>query len=146
MALKKADDTKDEKDVTKEPVVKETAKDEVVKEAVVQETQTTAPSTTVEPTEPAAPAVVPKTEKELEDEKRVADEFAQKRLDDEAAAREQAGKPPVKRLELVPVENLRPTDFFQASTGKWIKGGATENLLDDGWLENHVKAKLLKRL
>lgn len=104
------------------------------------------PALQVEPTEPPADPVVQKTEKQIQEEKDAEAAQAQQRLDDEAAVREQAGKPVKKELRLVPVENLRPTAFMQPSTGKWIKGGETENLLDDGWLENHVKAKLLKLL
>ncbi len=141
MALEPQDQKDDAatKTVASEPVV-ETP---VTTETVVQQT---APAVVVEPTEPAAAPVVQKTEAELADEKRLRDEFEQKRLDDEAAVREQAGKPAKKELRLVEVENLRPTAFMQASTGKWIQGHSTETLLDDGWLENQVKAKLLKRL
>lgn len=141
MALKKADD-KDEK-ATPE---KATPTEAGTGDAGTQTQANTAPAVIVEPTEPAAEPVVQKTEKELQDEKDAVDQQAADRLADENAVREQAGKPAKKELTLVPVENLRPTAFMQPSTGKWIKGGATENLLDDGWLANHVKAKLLKLL
>jgi len=141
MALKKADEQKDEQ--VKTPAVADT-------NAAAAEPGTVdlanSPALKVEPTEPESPAVIEKTAAELAQEKKDQDEFEQKRLDDEAAVREQAGLPAKKELRLVPVENLRPTPFMQYSTGKWIQGHATENLLDDGWLENHVKAKLLKRL
>lgn len=133
MALKKADED-----------TQKTAPEKVEPTADAQTPAAPAPAVVVEPTEPAAPPVVKKTEKELQDEKDAADEQAAQRLADENAVREQAGKPEKKELKLVAVENLRPTAFMQPSTGKWIKGGATENLLDDGWLANHVKAKLLK--
>lgn len=138
MALKKNDD-KGEQVVEKkdEPTGGDTG---------VQTNVADAPALQVEPTEPAADPAVQKTDKELQDEKDAEAAQEQQRLDDEAAVRAQEGKPAKKELRLVPVENLRPTAFMQASTGKWIQGGATENLLDDGWLENHVKAKLLKRL
>lgn len=146
MALKKNDEKVDE--VEKETAAK-TAKTTTPATEGDAGTQTKiegSPALQVEPTEPPAEPVVQKTEKELQAEKDAEAAQAQQRLDDEAAVREQAGKPEKKRLELVPVENLRPTAFMQYSTGKWIQGHSTENLLDDGWLENHVKAKLLKRL
>lgn len=144
MALK----PKDQKDEATTKTAAEPAAETVVETPAATEpvAQQTAPAVVVEPTEPAAAPVVQKTEAELADEKRLRDEFEQKRLDDEAAVREQAGKPAKKELRLVEVENLRPTAFMQASTGKWIQGHSTETLLDDGWLENQVKAKLLKRL
>lgn len=49
-------------------------------------------------------------------------------------------------LLLIPVENLTKVDFRQPSSGRWIKAGQVEHLLDDGWLANQVKRKLLKKL
>lgn len=147
MALKKAEDNKDEK-ATQEKAATTAAEkvESATGDAGTQTQAATAPAVIVEPTEPAAPPVVQKTEKELQAEKDAADQQAADRLADENAVREQAGKPVKKELTLVPVENVRHTAFMQPSTGKWIKGGATENLLDDGWLENHVKAGLLKKV
>lgn len=142
MALKKAEDNKDEKSTPEKAV----STDAGTGDTGVQTPVSTDPAMVVEPTEPAAPAVVQKTEKQLQEEKEAADAQDAQRLADENAVREQAGKPAKKELILVPVENLRTTSFMQPSTGKWIKGGQTENLLDDGWLENQVKAKLLKKV
>lgn len=79
-------------------------------------------------------------------EEKAADDAAEAQASEEAeaaVAEEAAVKKPVLRTE-VKVLNLRQTDFRQHSSGRWIKAGQEEYLLNDGWLRNHVRAKLLK--
>jgi len=63
------------------------------------------------------------------------------KLQDEAK-----GKDPAKTVTLVPVKNLKGVAFRQPSTGTWIDEYGTAHLLDDGWLANQVKAKLLEKV
>lgn len=66
----------------------------------------------------------------------------QAQLDDQAELLKAEGeKAPVMRM--VEVHNLRTVSFRQPSTGIWIY---EENvmMLDDGWLRNQCRAKLLK--
>lgn len=60
-------------------------------------------------------------------------------LPEEPAVAEEADKP-----EFVKVENVRKTGFRQPSTEWWIRGGEVRLMANDGWLENHVNAQLLK--
>lgn len=47
--------------------------------------------------------------------------------------------------QLVSVKNLRQTSFRQPSTGFWIGANETKFLLDDGWLANQIRAKLMRK-
>lgn len=104
-----------------------------------------APALVVAPSEPAAPPAVAKSEEELADERRIVAESEQRTIDDAAAVEVQAGRKPLEQT-MVLVENTTHTDFRQHSTGKWIYAKKQEYLLDDGWLANHVKAGLLKKV
>lgn len=58
---------------------------------------------------------------------------------------------PAKKAEqseskLVKVENLTFSFLRQPSTGIVIQGKATAELKEDGWLENQINARLLKRV
>lgn len=58
---------------------------------------------------------------------------------------------PAKKVEaaeskLVKVENLTFSFQRQPSTGIVIMGKATAELKDDGWLENQINARILKRV
>lgn len=66
----------------------------------------------------------------------------QQDMDNADAVAVQEGRQPLE-LKLVLVENLTHAAFRQHSTGKWIYGKTTEHLLNDGWLSNQIKAKLL---
>lgn len=44
--------------------------------------------------------------------------------------------------ELVTVTNLRKTSFRQHSSTLWIDGSETKKLVNDGWLQNQVAARL----
>lgn len=66
----------------------------------------------------------------------------QQAMDNADAVAVQEGRQPLE-LKLVLVENLTHAAFRQHSTGKWIYGKTTEHLLNDGWLANQIKAKLL---
>lgn len=59
---------------------------------------------------------------------------------------EAKGKDPEKSLTLVKVKNLKGVSFRQPSTGTWIDEHGTAHLLDDGWLANQVKAKMLEKV
>ena len=143
MALKKADEKTPAEEKTVTQPVAEKVPAEPAAEPVVTDPAPAVTDPTVV-TDPPADPVVEKTQEQIDQEAAERAAFEQARLDDEAAVNEQAGKPEAKKKELVEVENLRPTAFMQYSTGKWIQGHSTEWLLDDGWLANHVKAKLLK--
>ena len=49
-------------------------------------------------------------------------------------------------LKLVKVVNLTHSTLFQHSTGLSIGPKAEKAMLDDGWLANQLKARLLKRV
>jgi hypothetical protein len=44
--------------------------------------------------------------------------------------------------ELVTVTNLRKTSFRQHSSTLWIDGSETKKMVNDGWLQNQVAARL----
>lgn len=142
MALKKETDAEKAKstpEVADKPVVAEKPADPAITDLQG------APALTVPPSEPAAPPVVEKTEEELAEARRLIAESEQRTLDDAAAVEVQAGRKPLEQT-MVLAENLTHTDFRQHSTGKWIYAKKQEYLLDDGWLANHVKAGLLKKV
>jgi hypothetical protein len=62
----------------------------------------------------------------------------------EAAAEPEVAKKP--KSELVTVLNLTHTYFVQPSTKIRIAGKEQIEMKDDGWLENQINAKLLKRV
>lgn len=51
----------------------------------------------------------------------------------------------VEKSQLVQVLNLTATYFVQPSTGIRIAGKEQREMKADGWLENQINAKLLKR-
>lgn len=62
---------------------------------------------------------------------------------EEEAAAAEAAKVPAPGASHLKVRNLRKTSFRQPSTELWIKGGEEKYLENDGWLRNHLAARLL---
>lgn len=77
---------------------------------------------------------------QLETDKQV--ESDRERLEQEAEVALAAGKTPLER-KLVLVESRSFSDLKQPSTGTWIYGKGQAHLLNDGWLENQINAKLM---
>ena len=65
------------------------------------------------------------------------------RLAQEAEVARLAGKEPLEQT-LVLVQSNTYSDLRQPSTGKWISGHGQAHLLNDGWLDNQIRVKLLK--
>ena len=79
----------------------------------------------------------------VETEAAVAVSLAADPAAEEEAAAAEAAKVPAPGASHLKVLNLRKTSFRQPSTGLWIKGGEEKYLENDGWLKNHVGARLL---
>lgn len=79
----------------------------------------------------------------VETEAAVAVSLAGDQAAEEEAAAELAAKVPAPGPTHLKVLNLRKTAFRQPSTEMWIKGGEEKYLENDGWLRNHIAARLL---
>ena len=140
MALKKATEAKAPEEESKAPAAPAAA--EPVVETKVPDTAGEATQT---PAEPVAPAAEPKPEAaapvaEPEPEAAApAAPAAEPEPEAAPSAEEEAEKP-----AFVVVANVRKTAFRQPSTGLWIQGGEVKHLANDGWLENHVNARLFE--
>lgn len=62
------------------------------------------------------------------------------------AEAEAKGRDPKKAKVLVEVENLKSMAQRQPSTGTWVEPKGRAYLLDDNWLENQLRAKILKKV
>ena len=106
--------------------------------------------TTSQPAEPDVNAVAPtqteKTPSVIEKDQVSAEEQAAHDNAQLQAEAEAKGQDPKKVKVLVEVENLKSMAQRQPSTGTWIEPKSTAHVLDDYWLENQVKAGILKRV
>lgn len=148
MALKKT-----EKDATTqaEPVAADKPETPAVPEQATTSTEGTLTNTqSTQPLESTVNAVAPteteKTPSVIEKDQVTAEEQAAHDNAQLQAEAEAKGQDPKKVKVLVEVENLKSMAQRQPSTGTWIEPKSTAHVLDDYWLENQVKAGILKRV
>lgn len=104
--------------------------------------------TSSQPVEPEANAVAPTqtetTPSVIDKDQVTAKEQAAHDNAQLQAEAEAKGQDPKKVKVLVEVENLKSMAQRQPSTGTWIEPKGTAHVLDDNWLENQLRANILK--